>query len=79
MGILAAVNLVLGFLEGRIIGKRGLLTGLAAGILFILLVLFAAGGIFSGAFGIRSLSPFYLIPVAAGALGGIFGANSGRG
>ena len=54
-----------------------MLTGAAAAAVFVLVIILAAGGIFAGSFGMESFSVVYLIPVAAGAVGGVFGANMG--
>ena len=75
--IMSVVAAFTGMLEGRLTGKRGMLTGSAAAAVFVLVIILAAGGIFADSFSMKSFSVFYLIPVAAGAAGGIFGANSG--
>lgn len=75
---LAAATLLLGILEGKIVGKKGLFVGLAAAALFLLLILFAAGGVFVGSFGIRSFHGSYVIPLLSGGAGGILGANIGK-
>ena len=51
--------------------------GAAAAAVFVLVIILAAGGIFAGSFGMESFGVVYLIPVAAGAVGGVFGANMG--
>lgn len=76
--ILSAASLVIGIMEGNIIGKKGLLVGAAAAALLVLIILLAVGGVFAGAFGMDSFSIFYAIPVLAGAAGGIVGANLSR-
>ena len=74
--ILSVSSFVIGFMEGHITGKRGLFTGIAAAAVFMAMILLAVGGVFAGAFGIDSFSVFYLIPILAGAAGGIAGANT---
>lgn len=75
--IMSAVSVFTGLMEGRLTGKRGMLTGAAAAAVFVLVIILAAGGIFAGSFSMESFSIFYLVPVAAGAAGGVFGANIG--
>lgn len=75
--IMSVVAAFTGLLEGRLTGKKGMLTGAAAAAVFVLVIILAAGGIFAGSFGMESFSGVYLIPVAAGAVGGVFGANMG--
>ncbi len=75
---LAASALLLGILEGKIVGKKGLFVGLGAAALFLLLILFAAGSVFAGSFGIRSFHASYVIPLLLGGAGGILGSNSGK-
>ena len=76
--ILSVSSFVIGLMEGHITGKRGLFTGIAAAAVFMAMILLAVGGVFAGAFGIDSLSLFYIIPIFAGAAGGIAGANTDR-
>ena len=76
--IMSVVAAFTGLLEGRLTGKKGMLTGAAAAAVFVLVIILAAGGIFAGSFGMESFSVVYLIPVAAGAVGGVFGAIMGR-
>ncbi|MDO4545550.1 MAG: TIGR04086 family membrane protein [Bacillota bacterium] len=78
VAILSVVTLLLGFLEGRIMERKGLLAGLGAAIVFLLLVLFAVGSVFSRSFGVESFSVFYLIPLASGMVGGVLGTNSSK-
>lgn len=73
--ILSISTLALGMLEGRIFQKRGLLTGGAGAILFTALILLSVQGIFAMPFSFGKTGWMYLIPVAAGAFGGICGVN----
>ena len=66
---------VIGIMEGNIIGKKGMPVGAAAAALLVAIILCAVGGVFAGSFGMDSFSVYYLIPVLAGAIGGILGAN----
>ncbi len=75
MVILSIASLVIGIMEGNIIGKKGLIVGLSAAAVFVMIILLAVGGVFAGAFGLESFSAFYIIPVLIGAAGGILGAN----
>lgn len=73
--IMSIVSLITGAMEGNIIGKKGLFVGMAAAALLIVIILLAVGGVFAGVFGLESFSPFYIVPVIAGAIGGVLGAN----
>lgn len=55
--------------------KAGLLCGLASSIGFLILVIAVVCGSFREMPGPDLFTPFYFIPIAAGSLGGIFGAN----
>lgn len=73
--ILSIASLVIGIMEGNIIGKKGLIVGLAAAAIFVMIILLAVGGVFAGTFGMENFSAFYIIPVLVGAAGGVLGAN----
>ena len=69
--IMSISSLVLGMMEGRIFQKRGLLAGGAAAVFFLVSV----QGLFAEEFSLGKTGWLYLIPVAAGSLGGICGVN----
>lgn len=73
--ILSISTMVLGMLEGRIFQKRGILAGGAGAILFVAVILLCAQGIFAEPFSPGRGGWLYLVPVAAGAVGGICGVN----
>lgn len=75
VGALTLSSVVIGFFEGRIIGHKGIVTGIAAALLFLLIVLFSVSSAFESALGIGKLSIFYLIPIVGGAVGGIVGVS----
>lgn len=75
---LTAAALLLGILEAKVIGKKGLFVGLASALLFLLMILFSAGGIFMDSFGLQSFKALYIVPILAGGGGGILGANSSK-
>ena len=80
-GLLAALTLtsmVLGMLEGKICGKRGLLTGMAASVLFMAIILLTIGGVFADSFSLRDMDVWYLLPVLSGGVGGVLGANGAK-
>lgn len=79
IGALTLAAVVLGFFEGRIMGRKGILTGIAAALLFLLIVLFFVNGILMSNLGIGELSVFYLIPVVGGAAGGVVGVSGASG
>lgn len=55
--------------------RAGILTGLlfSAGLLFLIIMMTALS--FSTFFSLQMIHPLYLVPLGAGALGGIIGAN----
>lgn len=55
--------------------KAGLLSGISVSAVLIGVILAVACAAFSVTPAVGMLRPAYLIPIAAGALGGIFGAN----
>lgn len=75
MTVMALSALTAGFFAGSITGKKGLFAGAASACLFLFVILFLTGKLFSGGFDLSDINSFYSIPVAAGALGGIAGAN----
>lgn len=80
-GLIAAFSvstLLLGIMEGGLIGKRGLPVGILSAALFIFLVLLAAGGFFGTGISMEKPDVMYLIPILTGAVGGILGANSSK-
>lgn len=80
-GLIAALSfstLFLGFLEGKITGKRGLITGVVSSVLFILLIMAASGCAFAESFEKDSFDILYIIPVITGAAGAIGGTNSNK-
>ncbi|HIU26073.1 MAG TPA: TIGR04086 family membrane protein [Candidatus Copromorpha excrementigallinarum] len=76
--IMSLSTALLGFMEGAATGKRGLAAGAAAALIFVAVILAAAGAAFSESFALREGSLFYLIPIGAGAAGGIAGTNMGK-
>ena len=73
---LAAACLVIGYLEGRIIGKRGLITGVVAQAVFLLVVFLVLSLLFSDSFTVKNTGLFLPVHLLAGAIGGVIGANS---
>lgn len=73
--IMSISSLILGMMEGRIFQKRGLLAGGAAAVFFLAIILVSVQGLFAEEFSLGKTGLLYLIPVAAGSLGGICGVN----
>ncbi len=73
--VLSLTSLLTGMMEGNVIGKRGILVGIASSFVLMLIILLAAGGVFADTFGINDLSLFYVIPLIAGCIGGVMGTN----
>lgn len=74
--VLSVTTLLLGIMEGNVIGKRGLLAGIVSAAVFLAIILLAVGSVFAGTPGKESIHVSYLIPLLSGAVGGILGANS---
>ena len=62
-----------GYLESRVIGKRGLISGALSALIFVVLILLAAEGVFSDMPEASKHTLAYLLPVAGGGAGGIAG------
>lgn len=75
VGIMTAVCLFIGLYMGCYFQKAGLLTGLLFSMVLLLLILLIVSTCFAGFIRISMLRGVYLIPVGAGALGGVLGAN----
>ncbi len=73
---LSVAALLLGIMEGNVVGKRGLLVGIASAAMLMVIILLVVGSIFAGTSGKGSIHAEYLIPLLSGAVGGILGANS---
>ena len=65
--------MLLGYLESRVIGKRGLISGALSALIFVVLILLAAEGVFSDMPEASKHTLAYLLPVAGGGAGGIAG------
>lgn len=65
--------MLLGYLESRVIGKRGLIYGALSALIFVVLILLAAEGVFSDMPEASKHTLAYLLPVAGGGAGGIAG------
>ena len=80
-GLIAALSvssMFMGLMEGRITGRRGLITGFFSSVLFIVIIIAAAGSAFAESFGPDSFDIMYLIPVLTGTIGAIAGTNSNK-
>ena len=64
-----------GMLEGNAVGRRGLLSGIAASILLILLILVIINLVFGSGFKPENNDIFLTIPLMAGGIGGVVGTN----
>lgn len=77
-GLIVALSVdsfFLGYMQGIAVGKRGMLTGMISSLIFVLIILFATGIMFSNSFGIKDISIYHFIPIAAGGLGGLVGVS----
>lgn len=64
-----------GMLEGNAVSKRGLLSGIAASIMLIFLILVIVNLVFDGGFKPENNDIFLTIPLIAGGIGGVVGTN----
>lgn len=76
--ILAATTLFLGMIEGRLVGKRGLITGLVSSAVFVLIILISVGSVFAGNFSLESFDILYVIPLISGIVGAVIGTNRSK-
>ncbi len=70
IAVLSADSFLIGYMQGIAAGKRGMLTGMLSSLIFVLIMIFVAGSLFSNPFEIKDISIYHLIPIAAGGLGG---------
>ncbi len=75
---LSVAVFMLGIIEGGIAGRRGLIVGIVSAAVFLLLTVLTAAGIFADSFSVKNVSVFYIIPLAAGTIGGIIGTNANK-
>lgn len=76
--IIAAMTLsciLVGLLESNAVGRRGLVSGIAASIMLISLILIIANSVFDGGFKLENNDIFLTIPLIAGGIGGVVGTN----
>ena len=74
-GSLLVIMSISSLVLGMIFQKRGLLAGGAAAVFFLAIILVSVQGLFAEEFSLGKTGWLYLIPVAAGSLGGICGVN----
>jgi len=64
-----------GMLEGNAVGRRGVLSGITASILLILLILVIINLVFDGGLKPENNDILLTIPLMAGGIGGVVGTN----
>ena len=72
---MSAVCFFAGLYSGGTLQKAGILTGISISVFILMVILIIVCACFSTFPDSGVLRPAYLIPLAAGALGGIFGTN----
>lgn len=72
---LSITCLFVGILEGKAVGKKGLITGLLSSVILILIILAPVNVMFRSDFRIDNGDILLLIPLIIGAIGGVIGAN----
>lgn len=78
IALFAITTFFLGIMEGKIVGKKGLITGFAASLIFILIILFAVGSVFADSFSIKTFDILYVVPLVSGIIGAVAGTNSNK-
>lgn len=76
LGCLIVSSFIFAYYLSSCLQKAGILCGLFGGAGLLLIILFLISAYFGEKITPGTFSPFYLIPIAAGILGGIFGANA---
>lgn len=78
MIILVITCFLISYLEGKIIGSKGLIVGISATALLLLALLIVLNVSITGSFTIKNSGLFLPIEFLAGAIGGVIGANSDK-
>lgn len=73
--ILSITSAIIGVMEANIFGKKGIFVGTAAAVVFLTLIFLVVAGIFAGTLTMDGFNIVYIIPILAGSVGGVFGAN----
>jgi putative membrane protein (TIGR04086 family) len=73
--MMSIATLIFGFMEGVLIGKKGIVTGVIASTVFLLITLIMAKIVFDGSVNINILKTQYIVPLISGAIGAIVGTN----
>ena len=76
--VLTAACFLIAFLEGAIIGRRGLFVGIAAQALFLLIIILVLNIFLADDFSINTRGLFLPVQVLSGAIGGVVGANRNK-
>ena len=75
LAAMAVVSLFIGMYMSSFFQKAGLLTGIIFSAILVLFILLIVSACFSSFLSPSMFTPAYLLPIGAGALGGIMGAN----
>lgn len=75
IAILTLMTFFLGYLEAGIVGKRGIVVGAAAALIYMIMIILFSENVFQGGSVNKNNIVFYIIPLISGTVGGIFGAN----
>lgn len=73
--MMSIATLIFGFMEGVLIGKKGIVTGVIASTVFLLFTLIIAKIVFDGSVNINILKTQYIVPLISGIIGAIVGTN----
>lgn len=75
IAMMSIATLIFGFMEGVLIGKKGIVTGVLASTIFLLITLTIAKIAFDGSVNINILKTQYIVPLISGVIGAIVGTN----
>ena len=73
--MLSIATMIFGFMEGVLIGKKGIITGVLTSVVFLLITLITAKIVFDGSVNINILKTQYIVPLISGIIGAIVGTN----
>jgi putative membrane protein (TIGR04086 family) len=73
--IMSVATLTFGFMEGVLIGKKGIIVGILSSFIFLLITLTIAKIAFSGSINVNIMKTQYIVPLISGTIGAIVGTN----
>ena len=74
--VLSIICLFIGVLEGRLVGKKGLIVGILTSAAFIFMIYCIVNTVFNDGSSLNKDDIFLVITIISGAIGGIVGTNT---